>query len=232
MDYSQLLHELQQASLFDLYRLQSGINKMLDQPDKIAAIKRSLRLGQEIRYFEQSENRLIQATVKELNRTRVLVRNSEDSKLWSIRYYTININNVNTDIHSRQGKITKNHLKIGDTVGYYDRLNREQYGEIIRLNQKTVTMNLKTGEQWRVPYRLLFQVMDGESAQVPEAGLIEGEIIDNNPIPEHNLGISTVHTSTTGSGASSDNAGKKLGRNSPCPCGSGKKFKTCCLVIL
>jgi len=25
------------------------------------------------------------------------------------------------------------------------------------------------------------------------------------------------------------NTGKKVGRNDPCPCGSGKKYKACCL---
>ena len=25
-----------------------------------------------------------------------------------------------------------------------------------------------------------------------------------------------------------DDSGKKVGRNDPCPCGSGKKFKKCC----
>ncbi len=29
-------------------------------------------------------------------------------------------------------------------------------------------------------------------------------------------------------GAKGDNANKKIGRNDPCPCGSGKKFKQCC----
>jgi uncharacterized protein YecA (UPF0149 family) len=24
--------------------------------------------------------------------------------------------------------------------------------------------------------------------------------------------------------------GKKVGRNDPCPCGSGKKYKKCCLL--
>jgi uncharacterized protein YecA (UPF0149 family) len=24
--------------------------------------------------------------------------------------------------------------------------------------------------------------------------------------------------------------GKKVGRNDPCPCGSGKKYKRCCLL--
>ena len=25
------------------------------------------------------------------------------------------------------------------------------------------------------------------------------------------------------------NVGRKVGRNDPCPCGSGKKFKACCM---
>ncbi|MFW6275816.1 MAG: SEC-C metal-binding domain-containing protein, partial [bacterium] len=28
------------------------------------------------------------------------------------------------------------------------------------------------------------------------------------------------------------NPGKEVGRNDPCPCGSGKKFKNCCIYIL
>jgi preprotein translocase subunit SecA len=27
---------------------------------------------------------------------------------------------------------------------------------------------------------------------------------------------------------SPENSGKKIGRNDPCPCGSGKKYKQCC----
>ena len=26
-------------------------------------------------------------------------------------------------------------------------------------------------------------------------------------------------------------AGRKIGRNDPCPCGSGKKYKRCCLEV-
>jgi protein translocase subunit secA len=41
-------------------------------------------------------------------------------------------------------------------------------------------------------------------------------------------------TSTSGGSDGSDSAGKtvrkgkKVGRNDPCPCGSGKKYKKCC----
>ncbi len=33
-----------------------------------------------------------------------------------------------------------------------------------------------------------------------------------------------------GTGASPDSQRAKAGRNAPCPCGSGKKFKRCCMV--
>ncbi len=237
MDYNQLFQELQQASLFDLYRLKTAIDKMLDQPDKIAVIKRALRPGQEVTYFDYAENRLIAATVKELKRTRVLVRNRDDGKLWNIPYYMVNIDRVDTDIHAHRGRLTKAQLKIGDTVGYRDRLNRDQFGKIIRLNQKTVTLDLPSGDQWRIPYGLLFPVMDGESARSTEPGLIEGEIVENHPEADIDIAVLPPPPEPTESADPTPSPdtpppyppGGKVGRNSPCPCGSGKKFKRCCL---
>lgn len=239
MDYTQLLHELQQASLFDLYRLKSGINKMLDQPDRITAIKRQLRMGQEISYFEERENRLVPAIIEDIQRTRLSVRNKEDGKHWTIPFYMVNIDNVDTDIHSQHGKVDRNQLKVGDTVGFYDRQQQELYGKIIRLNQKTVTIHTNTGAKWRVAYSFLFKVMDGEGGQVSEAGLIEGVVVESKeferslnqesssePDPVH--GVSKFQTSAKTSGTASD-TGSKVGRNAPCPCGSGRKFKRCCL---
>jgi hypothetical protein len=36
----------------------------------------------------------------------------------------------------------------------------------------------------------------------------------------------------SGRGANLTRPGAKIGRNDPCPCGSGKKYKTCCLNAL
>ncbi len=49
------------------------------------------------------------------------------------------------------------------------------------------------------------------------ASLVEGA--NPPPVPEHNL---TKNRPQVG--------GKKMGRNDPCHCGSGKKFKKCCLA--
>ncbi len=239
MDYTQLLNELEQASLFDLYRLNTGIRKMLDQPERINAIKRRLKPGMDISYFDQKENRLIPAIVEAIHRTRLGIRNKEDGERWDIRYYTVNVESVDTDIHCPQGKteqnkLDRNTLKVGDLVGFHDKEQQEQYGEIVRLNPKTVTLFTKSGTKWRVPYSFLFKVIEGKGFHSPGMRVIEGEVITKQTIgDEHeteyqnfNLFDSdTVETTTV----TNPVFGQKIGRNTLCPCGSGKKFKKCCI---
>jgi preprotein translocase subunit SecA len=43
--------------------------------------------------------------------------------------------------------------------------------------------------------------------------------------------ISEIKTIENGSNKYTEFTGKKVRRNSPCPCGSGKKFKHCCGAI-
>ncbi|MEO5347976.1 MAG: hypothetical protein H7834_16610 [Magnetococcus sp. YQC-9] len=179
MDYSALLQALQTATLFDLYRLKIGIDGMLDQPERLAQVKRHLQPGMLISYFNGRKNRLADAEVIEVQRTNVLVLDKTDGQRWSIPLCAVNLAGVDTDIHPRQGQewLDKTQLKVGDSIGYHDRQNREVYGTILQLNQKTATVLTSTGERWRVPYRLLFKIMDGEGRHETDAGLIEGEIL-------------------------------------------------------
>ena len=230
--------------MFDLYRLKAGINKMLDQPDRITAIKRQLHIGQEISYFNERENRLVTATVEEIQRTRLSVKNKDDGKYWTTPFCAVNLDNVNTDIHSQQGQVDPNQFKVGDTVGFYDRQQQERYGQVVRLNQKTVTLHTKTGAKWRVAYSLLFKVMDGEGGQVDEPGLIEGQvveidgqsmIVDQKMEQGSNTSFDSPRVQSPFLTLKPDKvpqdtpSGQNVGRNAPCPCGSGRKFKRCCL---
>ena len=82
MDYSRVMSELDEASLFDLYRLNVAIRREFDNPVRIEKVKRMLKKGDTISYFDGAENRLVQAEVIELKRTRLLVRNKQDLKIW------------------------------------------------------------------------------------------------------------------------------------------------------
>ncbi|MDJ0702652.1 MAG: hypothetical protein QNJ46_05170 [Leptolyngbyaceae cyanobacterium MO_188.B28] len=161
MDYSTVLAEVNKASLFDLYRLMAAVNQQLDNPERIEAVKRRLKPGQEITYFDAQENRLITATVISLHRTRLLVQNKHDGERWNIRFCAVNLDQAETDIQAISGKQTfdRSEFKVGDRVGFYDRQNQERYGKIIRLNQKTVTLDCQ-GSKWRVSYSFLFKIID------------------------------------------------------------------------
>lgn len=167
MDYTEVLNALNQATLFDLHRLQSAIDQELSNPDRIEAIKNQLNPGQQISYFDPTQNSLIEAVVIQPKKTRCLIKNIKDEKHWDIPFYFINLNDVNTDIHPEQNQtgIPKAALKVGDKVGFKAQGNQEVYGEVIRLNQKTATIQVGTRHQWRVSYRLLFPVLDGEQTE-------------------------------------------------------------------
>ena len=179
MDYSLILEELARASLFDLYRLQIAIGHQLDDPGRIQEIKRQLEPGREIAYFDDRANKLVNARVASLKRTRLLVENTHDHQRWSVPFCSVNLAGVDTDIRSpaNQNGLDKSQLKIGDQVGFRDRQNNELYGQVIRLNRKTATVLVGDASKWRVAYSLLFPIVDGERAG--GRNLIEGDVVSS-----------------------------------------------------
>lgn len=168
MNYSEIIDVLDNATGFDLFRLKVAIEKMLDDPKRMVELKRRLRIGQEIEYFDPGQNRAIKAILLKFKRTNVAVRNVDDGARWNVPYYFININQIDTDI-SRAGSkpgLDRNEVKVGDKVGFMDGNNIERYGDIIRLNQKTVTLYCDGG-QWRVSYSFLFKIIGPGADYLP-----------------------------------------------------------------
>ena len=174
MNYSKILEELNNASLFDLYRLEQAICRSLEGPVRIRKINDLLKVGQAIQYFEAEENRLIEARIIELKRTRALVRNRHDGKLWNIPFYPINLDRADVSISGSPGKLDRNSLKVGDKVAFKDRKGNELFGEVIKLNQKTAGVLVGTA-RWKVGYRLLSSIIEGELGS--ETDLIEGQLL-------------------------------------------------------
>ena len=175
MNYSQILDQLNNASLFELYRLNQAIQHRLEDPVKIKNIKNSLKIGQDIEYFDAEENRLIEANIIELNRTRLLVKNWHDGKRWNVPYYHINLDHVNITIAGSSGNLDRNSLKVGDQVAFKDKKGNELFGEVIKLNRKTAGVLVGT-VRWRVGYSLMSLVIDGEMGS--KRNLIEGQFLD------------------------------------------------------
>jgi hypothetical protein len=161
MNFNQIISELQQASLFDLYRLHAAIGKRLDDPSRLQALKRQLKPGMDITYFHVQENRLIAARILEIRKTRVTVKERDTGKRWTIPLYTINLQSTDTDISPQRGQVDRLSLKIGDSVGFKCRDGQEIFGTVVKLNPKRAKVKTRY-DIWAVPYSLLFRVIDGE----------------------------------------------------------------------
>lgn len=136
---------------------------MLEDPKRITEVKRRLHPGDPVEYLDPVKNRVVAAKLIKFQRTRVLVENLEEHEEWSIPYYALNIHGADTGItqNVKEG-LGRNEVAVDDQVGFFDRDGNERYGKVIRLNQKTVTLDC-TNQKWRVAYRFLFKVLDLEA---------------------------------------------------------------------
>ena len=169
MNYNAVLEVLGQASLFQLYRLNAAIRNQLDDPTRIAAVKRTLRVGQAVRWFDGAENRLVEARLLQMNRTRAEVQNLADGKRWTIPFYLIDLEDEDVAIAAQKRRtLDRNSLRVGDRVGFKDRQGQERFGQVVKLNPKSASVQVES-MRWRVGYGLLVPVIDGHLGDTIEA---------------------------------------------------------------
>ena len=170
MDFAALWAALENASLFDLWRLNATVGRALEDPRKNEDLRAKLRIDQAVRYFDARQNREIGGRIVEIKRHRALIRNDHDQKLWNIPFYMINLQGVAMDVpfSPDHQKVRRESLRVGDSVGYKSRTHRVVYGVVEKLNPKTATVRLTDGQQWNVSYSLLFNVLDAQMETIPE----------------------------------------------------------------
>jgi hypothetical protein len=90
----------------------------------------------------------------------------------------INVDGLSTDIKyaTKMRGMNKNEIRKNDLVGFRSKNNKNVCGKVIRLNPKTVTVFVEPNEEWRVPYSMLYPIIDGEIT--PERKYIEGVVLE------------------------------------------------------
>lgn len=160
MNFSAVLEALNSASAFELYRLRVAINRQLDDPKWIEAIRWRLRVGQEIEYFSGQDNAVRRARIIQFRRKQAEVLDLGDGKRWLVDFCTINVDSMDVQVREQVAKgLGRNEVAVGQTVGFVDREGGERSGAVLRLNDKTVTLQVGH-QQWRVAYQFLHHVLD------------------------------------------------------------------------
>ena len=179
MDFSKLLEELEPASSFELFRLRVGINRLLDDPKRVKAIRERLIIGHRIHFFDPDDNREYEGIIKKLNSTTLVVLQEKPARVkWTIPYYFINIERIETSIMNRKIGMSPNEVYVGQLVGYISDAGHEVHGQVKRINRKTATLDVGKSEEWRIPYRFLFPILDVEAE---EGGFGGNILIDISP---------------------------------------------------
>lgn len=175
MNFSETIASLNNASAFELYRLRAAIDRVLDHPGWMDAVRARLQVGQAIDYFDHATNRLHPGRILELRRKQAVVLDPATQKRWLISYAAINLDGADVEIREQpKHGLGRNEVAIGDVVGFVDRDQQQRSGRIVRLNDKTVTL-ICGQQQWRVGYGLLHRVVDSSalSGDVLELGVLD-----------------------------------------------------------
>lgn len=160
MNYAALLEALQQASGFQLFRLRAAIDRALAEPQRVDAIRRCIKRGQRIEYFDVRDNRTYHGQVVEMRNTTLVIIDLDRSLKLLIDYAAINLDGADTVIRENTGNgISRQEVAVGDIVGFTDRDGHQRHGKVTRLNSKTVTLDCN-GHPWRVSYSLLHRMID------------------------------------------------------------------------
>lgn len=175
MNFSETIATLNTASSFELFRLRAAIDRVLDQPGWMDAVRSRLRLGQTIHYFDPRANRSNPGQILELRRKQAVVLDLTTQKRWLISYAAINLDGADVNIREKpQQGLGRNEVARGDIVGFIDRNQQQRSGRIVRLNDKTVSL-MCGQQQWRVTYGLLHRVVDSSASinEIPELEILE-----------------------------------------------------------
>lgn len=166
MQIQQWFEELELATDFELFRLRSAIQKVLEDPERTKKLKSKIRIGMNVDYFCTERNHLVACVIQKVGRSRVDIQEIITQKRWSIPFYVLNLEHIETEIVSQRVKgMSKAELSVGQTVGFLNPKDHRDYiGQIAKLNPKRVIV-IADNMEWHVPYSILFPVITSEAEE-------------------------------------------------------------------
>ena len=142
----------------------------------------------------------------------------------------------------RAGRMGNEREAISLIAGWLDYERREISAppQFIALTRKICRDTMRTGQRFVRSLLYLAAKLSGDPvvAKILNADIEKDRAVDSiltearkcaaGPAWENTIPSNPLAESTLGSGGTVKRANPKAGRNDPCPCGSGRKFKQCC----
>lgn len=163
-----LLEVLGRASSLELFQLNAVIERMLADPKRALAVRKDLHLGQQVRFMDWRDGSMRAGTVVELKDKQLTIHEAGTRSSWALPYAAVEpprdgASTIQADpkpAPATAPKATRNDFRCGEKVAFEDKYLNTVVGTIVRINQRTATVDPGDGTTWRVAFGLLRAVVD------------------------------------------------------------------------
>jgi hypothetical protein len=163
-----LLDALSRASSLELFQLSTIVERLLADPRRIIAVRVNMHLGQTVRFLDWRDGHMRSGCVVTLKDTQVTLHEEGTRREWKLPYAAIEPPPANERVDADIAAPTRQSMpkpgradfRCGEKVAFEDKYLQGQVGTVVRINQRTATVDTGNGHSWRVPFAMLRHVMD------------------------------------------------------------------------
>ena len=163
-----LIDTLNQASSLELFQLNTLIERMLADPRRIIAVRTNMHMGQTVRFLDWRDGQMRNGRVVAMGDAKVTLHEEGTRVEWKLPYTAVEppqttggaAENPPPSPPGAQLKPGRGDFRCGEKVSFEDKYLKTQVGIVVRINQRTVTVDTGDGHSWRVGFPLLRHVLD------------------------------------------------------------------------
>ncbi|MCW5611778.1 MAG: hypothetical protein KIS83_14050 [Rubrivivax sp.] len=162
-----LIDALNRASGLELFQLSTIIERMLADPRRILAVRTNMHLGQTVRFLDWRDGQMRIGKVISMKDTQAVLHEEGTRREWKLPYAAIEPPagtppkaTASPQPPPAPPQPSRNDFRCGEKVSFEDRYLQILVGTIVRINQRTATIDTGDGHTWRVGFPLLRHVLD------------------------------------------------------------------------
>lgn len=162
---SKLIEALNRASGLELFQLSTIIERLMADPRRILQVRLNLHLGQTVRFLDWRDGQMRSGKVVALRDTQLTLHEEGSRREWKLPYVAIEPPGPTAPKSAeppaaQPPRPSRADFRCGEKVAFEDRYLQTQVGSIVRINQRTATIDTGDGTSWRVGFALLRHVLD------------------------------------------------------------------------
>lgn len=163
-----LIETLNRASSLELFQLSTLIERMLADPRRIIAVRTNMHMGQMVRFLDWRDGQMRNGRVVAMGDAKVTLHQEGTKTEWKLPYMAVEPPQASSSAAASapapaapvQVKPGRGDFRCGEKVSFEDNYLQTQVGTIVRINQRTATVDTGDGHSWRVGFPLLRHVLD------------------------------------------------------------------------